>query len=366
MSSARDGALRLVRCVREALQPKLLALSVDLDGMGPAPLDTGDAAALDLALLERAEDLLQHDRVVNLEIQRDELAAEDIAHMERAEVTTLADLTASEGRRGVLFLGDRKNGQPYSGADLEFIANVCTSAAGALQNARLAAQIASNSRQAATGRAAIALAHDLGKEMDWLARVVTSLPENAEDPERLARDAHRVCDLADSVVERVRSFVREASAPSPRIARESGAAADGLLRSAVRRVALLHGRRTIATELDPRTARLHLPGEFERAVASLLDNALLASPEPGTVRLEAHLKTERLEVVVEDRGRGIPAHLVGRVFEPGFTTRRAQGGLGVGLGIARDILHAMGGVLEVHSTPGRGTRVHVLVPTAER
>jgi signal transduction histidine kinase len=65
---------------------------------------------------------------------------------------------------------------------------------------------------------------------------------------------------------------------------------------------------------------------------------------------------------VEDEGEGIPPERLARVFEPFFTTRPE--GTGLGLPVARRIVHAMGGELDVASRPGGGTRVTVVLPAA--
>jgi signal transduction histidine kinase len=49
-------------------------------------------------------------------------------------------------------------------------------------------------------------------------------------------------------------------------------------------------------------------------------------------------------------------------FEPGFSTRREVGGLGVGLSVSREIIEALGGSIAIASQPGIGTRVTLRVP----
>ena len=71
----------------------------------------------------------------------------------------------------------------------------------------------------------------------------------------------------------------------------------------------------------------------------------------------------RFSIAVRDRGRGIaPLHLP-RVFDPFFTTARAQGALGLGLSIARNIVTSLlSGRIRAHSTPGEGTTITVELP----
>jgi len=72
-----------------------------------------------------------------------------------------------------------------------------------------------------------------------------------------------------------------------------------------------------------------------------------------------------LVISVVDSGCGIPAGLISQVMEPGFTTRRSQGGLGVGLSLSRDMIEALGGKLELASVCGGGVRAEIHVPIPE-
>ena len=69
-----------------------------------------------------------------------------------------------------------------------------------------------------------------------------------------------------------------------------------------------------------------------------------------------------LELVIADRGRGIPAELLERVFEPFFTTRAK--GTGLGLAIVHRVIEAHGGALCIESREDEGTSVQVLLPEA--
>jgi signal transduction histidine kinase len=102
---------------------------------------------------------------------------------------------------------------------------------------------------------------------------------------------------------------------------------------------------------------------------NLLTNAVKYSPSGGRVLVEASPATDRsgmLELAVEDDGVGIPAEALPRVFDPYVRiahpdTARAPG-LGLGLSLVRALAHAHGGLVEVESMPGKGSRFRVLLP----
>jgi signal transduction histidine kinase len=64
--------------------------------------------------------------------------------------------------------------------------------------------------------------------------------------------------------------------------------------------------------------------------------------------------------VIGDTGTGIAEEDRNRIFEPYFTTKPS--GLGLGLVLTRKIVEAHGGKIVVDSQPGKGARVHILLP----
>jgi signal transduction histidine kinase len=96
---------------------------------------------------------------------------------------------------------------------------------------------------------------------------------------------------------------------------------------------------------------------------NLVVNAIEASSEGGTVTVLLELETGSQPAVlasVQDRGRGIPAATLARVYEPFFTTKPA--GTGLGLTIVRQIVQRHGGAVLIDSIEGQGTRVSIRLP----
>lgn len=104
---------------------------------------------------------------------------------------------------------------------------------------------------------------------------------------------------------------------------------------------------------------------LEQVIINLLMNsceALRAKDRALTITTR-HVPDERvLEAVIVDEGVGIPRENLRRIRDPFFTTRREEGGSGLGLSICVSIVEEHEGELLVDSAPGRGTRVTVRLP----
>ena len=95
-------------------------------------------------------------------------------------------------------------------------------------------------------------------------------------------------------------------------------------------------------------------GELNQVWTNLIDNAIDAMREGGTLRIEASPTNGHVEVRVIDDGHGIPDELTSRIFEPFFTTKDVGDGTGLGLEIARRVVAVQhGGTIAVESRPGR-------------
>jgi signal transduction histidine kinase len=123
----------------------------------------------------------------------------------------------------------------------------------------------------------------------------------------------------------------------------------------------------VAFEPAPRCEILAQPLALRRAIANVVGNAVKYA-EGARVRVVA-CGTE-FAIEIDDDGPGIPEHEHERVFAPFYrleTSRnRETGGAGLGLAVARSIVHAHGGDIRLTNRAGRGLRVTILVPALPR
>jgi PAS domain S-box-containing protein len=117
-------------------------------------------------------------------------------------------------------------------------------------------------------------------------------------------------------------------------------------------------------------------GQISQVINNLLINAVQAMPHGGIVSISAHnveasehqhlpLKHgKHVRISVQDRGVGIPAEHLSRIFLPYFTTK--PGGSGLGLATAYSVVKKHSGHITVASEPGRGCTFSVFLPASPK
>jgi signal transduction histidine kinase len=109
------------------------------------------------------------------------------------------------------------------------------------------------------------------------------------------------------------------------------------------------------------TVRCHL-NSLRRAVLNLVQNALDAMPQGGTLTLAGAATATHARLQVRDTGSGIPPDQLPQIFELLYTTKAE--GTGLGLYIVQEIVAAHGGQVTVDSQVGQGTTFTLTLPRA--
>ena len=119
--------------------------------------------------------------------------------------------------------------------------------------------------------------------------------------------------------------------------------------------------------VDPQARAAGDPFLLHRAVSNLVRNALEFSAAGQAVEIDAHLGADQVELVVRDRGPGLPPYARERVFERFFSLARPDSGrrgTGLGLAFVREIAALHGGKARLSDRDGGGTTATLILPRA--
>jgi signal transduction histidine kinase len=138
--------------------------------------------------------------------------------------------------------------------------------------------------------------------------------------------------------------------------------------SASRRQVTIVGTPASAS-VAPAIGRRQVDAEaLQQALMNIVDNAIKHSPAGAEVAVTVDADPLNVRLSVTDEGPGIPPEDRERIFEPfyrgGTELRRETAGIGIGLSIARHIVEAHGGRIDVESGPGSGSRFVIALPIA--
>ncbi|MCB1009930.1 MAG: hypothetical protein KDB94_13675 [Acidobacteria bacterium] len=213
------------------------------------------------------------------------------------------------------------------------------------QDSEHAAAIADSSASlAALDRIATAVpAEALGAVLGWIASscAIESLTDDVE------RASTRIHDL----VAAVKRFTRM----DQRVESEAVDVEEGL-RDTLKVIGskAREKRAKVTLEIEPGLPRAcGAGGELNQVWLNLVDNALDAIAEGGTIAIQARSELDRVVVSVIDDGPGIPEEIRARVFDAFFTTKPPGQGTGLGLEISRRLVRRWDGDITVESRPGR-------------
>jgi PAS domain S-box-containing protein len=226
-------------------------------------------------------------------------------------------------------------------------------------------------KQAAMGRVAAGIAHEINNPLETVTNVFYLL----RDHPSLDADARELARVANEEMERVRhiarqtlAFCRDSESPVPTSLR---LILDDVLEAFRRQIQT--NQVTVERNLEADGLVVAFPIELRQIFINLIANALQAMPEGGTLRVSLRYSSQWLggnvrsgiRVSVADTGIGIPAKHRHKIFEPFFTTK-AEKGTGLGLWVSRGIVQKLDGTIRFRCAKWQGrtlTSFAVFIPT---
>lgn len=222
------------------------------------------------------------------------------------------------------------------------------------KNAELQEREGRNRELVQLGEAARTLAHEIKNPLAVIRIQTAALrrqipPEAAQAAGRASLVIEEEVERLSLLSDRIRDFLK-GGAGEPRLLD---------LRAYLGDFAVRFGS-SIELEEPPEGSRVKAdPERLSLALDNLVRNAAEADPE-GRPRLAAERKGRHWEIVVADRGPGLPEELEPRLFEPFFSTKAK--GSGIGLALAKRIAEGSGGALEYRRRPGGGALFVLSLP----
>ena len=108
------------------------------------------------------------------------------------------------------------------------------------------------------------------------------------------------------------------------------------------------------------------PGALSQVITNLVMNSVIHAydeAEQGHIKIIAAREENALSLTYSDDGKGMDEEVSAKIFEPFFTTKRGSGGSGLGMHILyNQVTQTLGGSIELHSTPGKGTAFEINIP----
>ena len=225
-------------------------------------------------------------------------------------------------------------------------------------------KLVQSERLAAIGQMMTGLAHESRNALqrtraclDMLELELSDEPDNID----LIHRGQTALDELHRLYEEVRGY----AAPIRLAVRECDLSQ--LWRTAWQNLVFPERESSIELQQDVGSADLHCrldPYRVGQVIRIILENAIAAVPEPGVIRIEcADTDIEGragVRILFRDNGPGFPADRIDRIFEPFFTTKSK--GTGLGMAIAKRIVEAHGGLIDVANLESGGAQVELTLP----
>ena len=187
----------------------------------------------------------------------------------------------------------------------------------------------------------------------------------------IAVDVSELETIVDDILTAMRFELASARAPAQLPLRRARIPAGEIATAAADRLRARHPERPLELDIPDDLPAIDVdPVLLRRVIDNLVENAHKYTPDASSP-IQLAVRRDAGEVILEvaDRGIGIPADDLPRIFTAFFRGERSRsretGGVGLGLTLARRIVEAHGGTIDVTSTPNVGTTVRVAIPVGQ-
>lgn len=274
----------------------------------------------------------------------------------------------------VFFAGRGEEEAPFHASDLEMLQILSRQAVTALENARLYAEqldyvrrieesqkaLLQAEKMAAAGRLSASIAHEINNPLQAVQNCLhLTAREDLPDDKR-----KEYFNLACSELERLRltvrrmlDFYRPGASKHEKVN----------LAEILQYVLTLMSKQLTEAQVTPIVdfsgtiiPIMAVGSQIQQVLINLILNAVDAMPDGGELKITVRGVRDGVELLVQDRGKGVPKDKQANIFEPFYSTK--DGGTGLGLTVSYNIITAHGGVLELLPEIGPGACFRIFLP----
>jgi two-component system, NtrC family, sensor kinase len=280
----------------------------------------------------------------------------------------------AEEKRIVLLAARTLEEEVFRESDLEIFAILARQAAVALENARLHEELRAYIRQveesqraliqaekmAVTGRLTASIAHEINNPL----QSVQNCLHLAGRKELSKYERDNYLELAQNELERLMNIVQrmlDYYRPGA-LDRKT----ENLNQIIMKMIALVKRQlednkvEMVVNLSDPLPNVLIVRDQIQQVLLNLVLNSLEAMPDGGIIHIETSYRDDRVEIIIEDTGPGVPLEQRDHLFEPFISTK--ENGTGLGLAVSYGIIAAHGGGLDLTVGKGNGACFRVSLP----
>lgn len=265
-------------------------------------------------------------------------------------------LQKDEHTIGVLKLGQKYSGKPFTKKDREILEILANQAAVAIANARLVEQLRRTEQLKMLGQLSAGIAHEVRNPLLTIKGAAQYLQSKFKEESEEDEFASIIVEESDRINQLIAQFLDYARPAKPELQPMD--------------VTECLDRTLTLVNVELRHAKIELVRDYAHGLSEVLGdkkqlgqvflnlilNAIEAMPNGGTLRIQT---TPERQIQISDTGVGMSTEEQERIFEPFYTGK--EHGLGLGLAIVKEIVSEHGGAISVESEKGKGTTFTIIL-----
>ncbi len=234
-------------------------------------------------------------------------------------------------------------------------------------------ELIQSNKMAVMGQLTAGISHELNQPLTGIKGFAQAGMMDMQEDNPLRDDLNMIvtqADRMDKIIQNVRLFGRKSEIKMKEININKPLEDSLMLLTEQFRVHSISLKKSLAEDLPKIQGDSN---QLQQIFINLIINARdaidsLNNPDGGTLSIKTALTEDKqdIEIIFEDTGCGIPKEQLEHIFNPFFTTKSPNGGMGLGLSIVYRIIENHKGKIEVESEEGKGTTFKITLPVISR